>query len=77
MSLNISVSSPPDRKYLVADIMLDNVIQIAEVNIESGAMRIAIYAHPEGTPWELDFDEFYTSLNEAKSRLREFYESVE
>jgi hypothetical protein len=76
MSLNIGLSSPPDREYLVADIFLDDRIQIAEVNIESGAIKIEIYAHPEGIPWELDLDELIASLNEAKSRLQGFYENA-
>jgi hypothetical protein len=77
MSLNVSLSSPPDREYLVADIMFDNEIQVAEVNIESGDLKIEIYAHPEGSPWKLDFDEFHTSLNEAKFRLQECLKNAE
>jgi hypothetical protein len=76
MSLTISLSSPPDREYLVADILLDDAIQVAEVNIELGTIKVEIYAHPEGIPWKLDFDEFYSCLNEAKSRLQAFYENA-
>jgi hypothetical protein len=76
MSLHIGLSSPPDREYLVADIFLDDQIQVAEVNIESGAIKVEIYVHPEGIPWELDLDELITSLNEAKSRLQGFYENA-
>ena len=67
-SLNVSLSSPPDRDFLVADIMLQRV-QIAEVNMESGSMEIEIYSNPEGKPWKISLDNFLVALNEAKARL--------
>ncbi|MFG6102814.1 hypothetical protein U2F10_11210 [Leptothoe sp. EHU-05/26/07-4] len=74
MVLNVSISSPPDREYLVADIMLDDSLQIAEVNIGSGTLEIEIYEHPERIPWSLDFEEFYTAMKQAKLSLQEVYE---
>jgi hypothetical protein len=73
MSLNVSISSPPDREFLVADIML-NAMQVAEVNIESGLLEIEIYPHPANSPWKFDFNEFLSSLNEAKARLNKLHE---
>jgi hypothetical protein len=73
MSLNVSISSPSDREFLVADIMLD-VMQIAEVNVESGIPEIEIYPHPGNIPWKINFDEFLSSLNEAKDRLNELHQ---
>ena len=70
MSFRISIASPPDRDFLVAEIMKGNV-QVAEVNIESGKLEVEIYNHPNGKPWQLDFEEFLASLNEAQVRLIE------
>ncbi|WP_163697323.1 hypothetical protein [Adonisia turfae] len=54
--------------------MLDDSLQIAEVNIESGTLEIEIYEHPERIPWSLDFEEFYTAIKQAKLSLQEVYE---
>jgi hypothetical protein len=70
MPLRISLSSPSDRQYLVADIFSDNV-QVAEINNELGSLRIEIYAHPEGIPWEFSLDDFSSALNQAKITLQD------
>ncbi|NEQ42459.1 MAG: hypothetical protein F6K00_02410 [Leptolyngbya sp. SIOISBB] len=69
-SLNVSISSPPDRDFLVADIML-GTIQIAEINQETGSMEIEIYASPDNSQWKINLDDFLVALNKAKVLLSE------
>jgi hypothetical protein len=64
----ICISSPPDRKKLVAEIFFGNV-QWAEMNQERGDFEIEFYPRVDGTPWRIDFSSVISALNEAKKRL--------
>lgn len=64
----IVISSPPDRKRLVAEIFL-GATQLAELNQEDDALVVEFYAQPDGQPWRLDFRLFIEALVEAKQRL--------
>ena len=64
----ICISSPPDRKKLVAEIFFGD-IQWAEVNQEQGNFEIEFYPHISGNPWRIDFSSVIGALNEAKKRL--------
>jgi hypothetical protein len=64
----ISISSPPDRDQLVADIMVDNV-QFAELNNEAGMHNIEIYERPDHQPWKIPFSILIEMLAEAKNKL--------
>ena len=70
--LVVSLSSPPDRTNLVADIMI-NSVQVAEVNVESGRLEIEIYPNPNEEIWKLTLDDFLRALLESKRRLEERY----
>ncbi len=67
----ITITSPPDRELLVADIIVDGV-QMAEINEENGPLAIEVYPHPETGAWLLPFDELCEALNEARRRLSEY-----
>jgi hypothetical protein len=66
--LSISLSSPPDRKKLVADLICDNE-QWAELNQEGESLSLEIYPRRSGEPWTMDFAEVLAQLNEGKRRL--------
>jgi hypothetical protein len=66
--LSVSVSSPPDRNYLVADFFCENE-QWAELNQEGERLSIEIYPKRSGEPWILDFEEVFALLSEGKRRL--------
>lgn len=66
--LRICISSPPDRKNLVAEVFV-GIEQLAEVNHEDGQWSIEIYPRPSGSAWNLPFDETLRILQEAKSRI--------
>jgi hypothetical protein len=64
----ISISSPPDREHLVAEVFVGNE-QLAEVNHEHGAWSVEFYPRASGEPWRLSFDAALRILQDAKSRL--------
>lgn len=68
--MRISISSPPDRNFLVADIFVGNE-QIAEVNRERGEFVVEIYPRQSGESWSVDFEELLDSLRAAKQKLFE------
>ncbi len=66
--IHVGVSSPPDRKGLVADLMIDNV-QLAEVNHEGGHPVIELYGRPDGQPWAIPVRDLLAAVREAMERL--------
>ena len=64
----ISISSPPDRDCLVAEIFMDNN-QWAEVNQESGELMLELYPRKDGQPWVFDFETALEVLQAAKKKL--------
>ncbi|MBI4997203.1 MAG: hypothetical protein HZC22_09960 [Rhodocyclales bacterium] len=66
--VRISVSSPPDRERLVAEVFLDD-IQWAEVNQESGDLEVEFYQRPDGKPWRIPFAAAIDALLRAKAEL--------
>jgi hypothetical protein len=68
--LRISISSPPDRERLVADIFVGNV-QWAELNQETGELTFEFYPRPDGKFWQLDYVFVMQALQLAKARLLE------
>ena len=69
-TLNIALSSPPDRDELVAEIFVSSQ-QLAEINTQFGYFCVEIYPRQDGQPWVLDYRQFLQSLTEAKARLIE------
>ena len=67
-TMSVSITSPPDREKLVAEINVGNE-QWAELNQEDGTLRLEFYPRPNREVWQLSFDEVLESLNEAKRRL--------
>lgn len=68
--LRVSICSPPDRKFLVAEIMLDNE-QVAELNQEQNALLLEIYPRRDGQPWIVSYEVLLKALTKAKKRLSE------
>ncbi|MCL4684878.1 hypothetical protein KJ059_09010 [Myxococcota bacterium] len=69
-TIEISIASPPDRKDLVAEILVDRE-QLAEINREEPILRVEIYPKPSGGAWLLRFDELMGALEQARRRLEE------
>jgi hypothetical protein len=67
--LRISISSPPDRENLVAEIFFETE-QVAEINQESGSLMIEIYPKRSGECWLFDLDDLTEVLNVAKHKLK-------
>ncbi len=66
--MRISITSPPDREKLVADISFGNE-QWAELNREGETLELEFYPKPSGEFWRLGYDTVLESLNEAKRQL--------
>ena len=64
----ICVSSPPDRKKLVAEIFFGDQ-QWAELNQEQESLQLEFYPRPDGRPWSLQFELVISALQEAKKKL--------
>ncbi len=64
----ITIASPPDREYLVAEIFFDDV-QWAEVNRESGALDVEFYPRPDGKPWRVSLEMAMAALDRARFEL--------
>ena len=65
---HVSIAGPPHRKSLVA--MIDfNGEQWAEINTESGDVRVEIYSRRDGQPWAFDLADAMAALEAARSRL--------
>jgi hypothetical protein len=69
MNYRICISSPPDRKELVAEIFFGN-LQFAEVNREQGKLEAEFYSQPSGQPWTIDLTSVIDALNEASEKLK-------
>jgi len=67
-SLNISISSPPDREKLVAEIFFDNE-QFAELNQDGENLCVEFYPRQDNQAWQLEFDQVVFAFAEAKKRL--------
>jgi len=67
-SFTISISSPPHRKKLVADIFF-GAEQWAELNQDERNLRIEFYPRRDGEFWEFSFDEVVETLSKARSAL--------
>jgi hypothetical protein len=66
--MSVSITSPPDREKLVAEINVGNE-QWAELNQEDGTLKLEFYPRPNGEFWQLSFDEVLEALDNAKKRL--------
>lgn len=64
----ISISSPPDRNKLVAEIFFKGQ-QYAELNQEKEEMEIHIYSKRDGLHWELPYNDLIAVLVKAKEML--------
>ncbi|REK07874.1 MAG: hypothetical protein DWQ37_20945 [Planctomycetota bacterium] len=67
-SIKVDLASPPDRKRLVAQIMVGNE-QWAELNQEQRDLELEFYTRSDGRPWVLSFDDAVGALNLARQRL--------
>jgi len=65
---NISISSPPDREKLVAEIFWGND-QWAEINQERENLEVEFYPRTDGSPWRINYDDALKALEQAKEKL--------
>jgi hypothetical protein len=68
MPFRISISSPPDRERLVAEVFAENC-QWAELNQERGNLTLELYPRQDGQPWVFDYEEALRILHDARARL--------
>ena len=73
--MRVVITSPPDREDLVAEIYCGDVMW-AEVNRETGSLRLEIYPNPQGGPWVFDFVRAIEGVEAAKRRLESFGERI-
>jgi len=66
--IKISISSPPDRNFLVAEIFIGNE-QIAEISREGEKEEIEIYPRKIGAFWKVDYEDLINAFQEAKQKL--------
>lgn len=65
--LDLTITSPPDRERLVAEIWIERIerIQLAEVNMEEGKPIVEIYPRPDNAAWTIDARQLVDVLNRA------------
>jgi hypothetical protein len=68
MSINILITSPPDRQKVVAELWVDDV-QIAEVSNDYDELRVEFYSAPVPNQLSLSFTELIEALEQAKRNL--------
>ena len=64
----VSITSPPDREELIAEIIIDDE-QWAEINQEREQLSVEFYPRRDGKPWEFPLDEARALLDQAETRL--------
>ena len=70
--LRIDVAAPPYRERHVAfliDERPDALHYIAEIEQETGELRVEIYSNPDGSPQVIEYDRLMEGLERAKERL--------
>jgi hypothetical protein len=67
-NMRVEVTSPPDREFLVASIMV-GTHEFAEVNQEAAVLQVEVYPRQDGEPWRLDYEGLVRALELAKERL--------
>lgn len=71
--MRISISSPPDRKKLVAEIFIEDQ-QLAELNQENAEeLFLEIYPRKDGQPWNISYEELVSVLDEARRKLTSIF----
>jgi hypothetical protein len=70
----ITISSPPDREKLVAEIFFQNE-QWAEINQERDELLLEIYPKPDGGVWQIDLKEALEALTSARKQLLDCQQS--
>ena len=68
--MRVTIASPPDREKLVAEVLYEDE-QWAEINQESGALKLEIYPRRNGQPWTFALSEALLALQTAQARLLE------
>ncbi|MEE9322519.1 MAG: hypothetical protein V3U76_18905 [Granulosicoccus sp.] len=68
MTIQILITSPPDREKVVAELW-ENNIQIAEVSREDYVVRVEFYTAPFNASFE--YDELLDALQKARNSLIE------
>lgn len=64
----VSISSPPDRDKLVAEIFFGDQ-QWAELNQEDSELQLQLYPRSDDRPWEIPYSQIVTALEDAKKQL--------
>lgn len=82
MNLRIAIGTPPHRESRVAGIELPDprgIYTVAEIYIEKGVRKIAIYPKAPGRknniPWELPLADFMAAIHDGVARLDAYEDS--
>jgi hypothetical protein len=67
--IRVEISSPPDRDFVVANIMV-GTHEFAEINQEADSLQVEVYPRQDAEPWRLDYLELVRALELAKERLK-------
>jgi len=68
MSFNVTIFSPSDLEYLVAEIWKDDEL-VAVINQETGAYEVEIVCRKSGENWKFSLNEWIEVLEKAERRL--------
>jgi hypothetical protein len=66
--IRVEVSSPPDRDFVVANIMVGSH-EFAEVNQEKQILQVEVYPRQDGEPWRFDLVDLARALELTEKRL--------
>jgi len=68
MEFQIQIASVPDRERVVAEIWYENFL-IAELNNDSGELKIELYQKGNVSFGSLNYSDFLTALTKAGDKL--------
>ena len=66
--LRVQFASLPDRESLVGELWLEND-QFAEIDAETGKLRITIFPRRDKTSWTVDLDDLDAALGKIRTRI--------
>jgi hypothetical protein len=67
-SVEVIISSPPDRDVLVSELWVGSEL-LGEIFDEKGALQLTLYPPRTGSHWSLDAQAFLTGLKDAIREL--------
>jgi hypothetical protein len=65
----VQFASLPDREFLVGELWAEND-PFAEIDAETGKLRITIFSQRDKTSWTIDLDGLDAALGEIRTRIQ-------